>query len=69
MSFRYQALENYIGESIAIIFKSNGRTYSLLAEDAGGRRCHGNEFPDFNGNAGIPGWIKSRSSVQLPETR
>lgn len=69
MSFRYQALENYIGESVAVIFKSNGRAYSLQAEVAGGGPCHGNEFPDFNGNAGIPGWVKSRSSVQLPETR
>ena len=63
MYFLYQALENYIGESIAIIFKSNGRAYSLQAEDAGGRPCNGNEFPDFNDNAGVPGWIKSRSSV------
>lgn len=51
----YQALENYIGESITIIFKSNGKAYSLQAEDGGGRNWNGNEFPSFKDNAGILG--------------
>ena len=31
--FLYQALENYVGENIVIILKSNGRAHALQAKD------------------------------------